>query len=372
MMTSFSAALKQQAIPKKSLKKMKAVKAYNKRLPNIVLIGSERLRKSLIEIEKKFSIIIKCTSFDDIEEVVDHLTISILIDENSIDKSPQKIISDISLKYSHITTLYLVRSKQRDSFYDKLYSAGVNAIVKWPTEKKIIAELVLESLKPHPKATGQSKSDEKLSKMIKAHILLNNGPKNIKVFTVDGFVFLTGKVKNLWQAHELKLVIGSVLGVKKIIAKDLVVVKSKKVTTKEIERNIKVFISHLLGKQKRSIGVTIKSSTATIKGSIPSKVSLDIIKKYIMKQPNINFIIDKSKVDDETAIKRSNTVKKLEQKVTLLFDGVKKLSIRFLGNTLEISGTVNESATKNLIEEYLIQKLPVNRTINKIVTVSHD
>ena len=347
-------------------KPRKALKVDNKKFPNIVVVGNADIRKKILSIEKKFALSLIFCGEEDYKKSINYNTIAIIVDEKEVTSKVKKFFKEFFVQYKFLPAFYLSRKQKSSNFYAELYGLGLQGAINWPKEAKVLAELLIEALKPHPKAIGNTKGDARLSKVIKSHLLLTGGPKSLKVKVIDGFVFLTGKVRSLSDKQLIHSECSRVLGVKKIILKDLKVSDSSNTTDKELERKIKMYMGNILGDKKRAVSIKVKNKIASLLGSVSNHDHVLSIEKFIMKQPGIQHIKREYKYLPSLVSKNTKKAKLIEEKVKKLFDGVKFISVTMYGDTAEISGTVKTHSDRILVEEYVLQSLPVRKLINKI------
>lgn len=339
---------------------------YSYKSPNIVVLGKRNIQKTMMEFKDKYNLEFKFTSFDNLSEKINKNTVSIIIDENEIGEKPREFIESLLRKFKLLPIFYLSRSNQDAQFYKELYSKGLQGVIKWPSEAQVLFELLIESLKPHPNASGVCKADEMLSDMVKSHLMLIGDFEKIIVRVVDGNVFLSGRVRSLYEKRQLEFETSKVLGVKKIISNDLVVKKSKKISDKEIARKIKLYIGNTLGTQKRALGVRVKNKNVTLEGYVAEPKDILPIEEFAMKQASVQKISRNVNYRPSLVKRYTGKAKYLEGKIKNLFTGVKHVSIKLYGETAEVSGIVKAKALRSIVEKYLFQVLPVKKVINKI------
>ncbi|MDA9189793.1 hypothetical protein N9O57_02310, partial [bacterium] len=226
---------------------------------NIIILGDGKIKRQLKGFEKFFKLRLIFSNKENLLEQINKKTIAVIVDESKIEKMPYIYLKIILQKFRHLPVYFLSIKKRNNHFHSGLYKLGLQGVINWPSEANILPELLLESLKPHPKAQGGTKSDQRLSNMIKSHLILFGPYKSISVSSISGFVFLSATVKTLWDKEKIKKEAEAILGVQKVITKDLKIRKQVKLTGKEIERNIKIYIGNLIGKKKKSIGVIVKN-----------------------------------------------------------------------------------------------------------------
>ncbi len=350
----------------KTKPKGKLMNLYSYKVPNIVIVGGKEIRRKIQEIERNFNILVIFSDVDQLEETVNPLTIAIIVDEKHV-KFKLKVYLDALLEfYTTIPIFYLSREDKRPSFYTALYQRGLQGVIKWPKESSILHALLIESLRPHPKATGKSKGDRMLSEMVKSHLVLNGNYKGISVKVIEGFVFLQGKVKSLHDKEIIKVESSKVLGVKRVISRNIEVKPLKKLKSKELERKIKMYIGNVLGGQKRSLSVKVKEDTVTLSGAASNHTSIVDIERFINKQGGVRDVITDVKYGASAVRKNVKKAKQLENEIKSFFDGAKYISISIYGEFAEVSGTVKTYNDRATIERYILEVLPLKKLINKI------
>jgi osmotically-inducible protein OsmY len=355
---------KKKRVKSKSQNSM--VNLYSYKVPNIVIVGDEQIRRKIQDIEKNFNLLIIFSSRDSLEESVNTKTIAIIIDEKKVKNKIKSYLETILNNHPELPIFYLSRAVKRPNFYTSLYQRGLQGIINWPREAGILHDLLIESLRPHPKATGESKGDEGLADMVKSHLVLNGSYKAIKVRIIEGFVFLEGPVKSLYDKEFIKVETSKVLGVKKVISINVKVRAPKNIQDEDIERNINMYIKNVLGSKKHSIVVKVRDNVATIQGKASTSNNILDIESFINKQAGIKQIIKDIKYDPSLIRKNVKRAKLLEDKVKNLFDGAKHISISVYGEYAEVSGTVKTLADRSSIERYVLEILAIKKLINKL------
>ena len=348
-----------------------ALNLYTYKVPNIVIVGNKEIRKKIQDIEKNFNLVLVFTEPKDLEESINANTIAVIIDEKEVKSKLKQYVMAVLGAYKMLPIFYLSRSVKRHNFYKDFYEQGLQGIIKWPSEAKVLHNLIIESLKPHPKAVGKSKGDARMADLIKSHLILNGNYKGIRVKVIEGFAFLEGRVRSLYDKRLIERESSKVLGVKKVISKNIKIKDFKKVTDKELERKIKMYIGNILGSKKRSLSVKVRNKIVTLMGAASYLGDVLDIEKFAMKQAGVKEIVRLVKYQPSLVLKNTKRAKFLEQKIKKLFDGVKHVSISIYGELAEVSGMVKIKADKALVERYLLQVLPVKKIVNKIFVKDH-
>lgn len=172
---------------------------YTYQTPSIVIVGDKEIRRKIQNIEKDFNITLIFTEPIMLKESINPKTIAVIVDEKKVKPKAKQYMEKLLRSYKLLPVFYLSRSLKSSRFYATLYGQGLQGVINWPDEAKVLHDLIIESLRPHPKATGKSKSDEKLSGIVKSHLVLNGNYKSIKVKVIEGFAFLEGSVKSLFD-----------------------------------------------------------------------------------------------------------------------------------------------------------------------------
>jgi osmotically-inducible protein OsmY len=334
--------------------------------PNIVIVGNIELLKKTFDIEKKFNVVLIFTNQEKLEKSINKETIAVIIDEKMVSTNIKSYILKYLKKYSLLPILFVSRSRKEDSFYKTLYEKGLQGVINWPKDAKIIPNLIIEFLKPRPKAEGVTKADEKLAKVIKSHLVLVGKFKSVKVHVIQGLAFIRGAVNSLYEKKLLENESSKVLGVKRSFVKSVEIKNNLKLSDKELERKIKMYMGNVLGPEKRSITVRVKNKVVTLMGTVTDHHDILKIEKFIMKQTGVQEIVRKVKYRPNTVDKHVDLAKKFEKKIKALFDGVKFISIQLFGDSAEVSGTVLIEEDRKLVEKYLMQTLPIKKVINKL------
>jgi osmotically-inducible protein OsmY len=338
--------------------------------PNIVVVGNKKVLREMKKLSTNFNLNFIITDPTNLKDCITIKTIGIIIDEELVQYKIKSYLDHLLAHYKLLPIFLLARTKKRSSFYTGFYEKGLQAVINWPEDKKVFSDILIESLKPQPKLDGMSKADAKLADLIKVHLELQGNYKGLKIKVIEGFAFISGKVKSLIDLEVIEEEASNVLGVKKAIVKNITVKKAKKVSDKELERKLKMYTSHILGEEKRSISVKVKNSKITIIGSASNHQSIYDIEKFAKKQPGVTDVTRFVKYSPKTVKKNVKKAKLLEDKLKFLFDGVKFVSIKIYGNFAEVSGTVKIKEDKKLIEKYLMHVLPIKKVFNKLYIAS--
>ena len=99
---------------------------YRFKPSNVIILGSNKVKKCLNHFEYKYNILFKtCLSYKDLKKHVNKRTIALIIDEEYMSEKNM----DRSFSFNDIPLFFLSRKKRRSSFYTKLYELGVHGIV---------------------------------------------------------------------------------------------------------------------------------------------------------------------------------------------------------------------------------------------------
>jgi osmotically-inducible protein OsmY len=355
---------RRKKIKKKPIKKM--LNLYPSKMTNIVIVGDKEIKRHVGQMEKTFSLAIRFANPDEIDEFVNTRTIAVVVDEKKVGSKAKKYLKSLLTEYHLLPIFYLSRVIRPSSFYTSLYEQGLQGVINWPTEAKILQDLIIEAVEPSSRAIGKNKKDEKLLKTVKSHLLLSGSYKSIKVKVIEGFAFLEGSVQSLQDKKLLESDVGKVLGIKKAIVRRVKIKNTQKATDRELERKIKMYIGHILGDKKRSISIKAKNRVVTLVGATAHHADVLDIEDFAMRQPGVQEVIRNIKYSTAVMSKNVKKAKELESKIGNLFNGVKHIAITIHGEIAEVSGTVKIKADKSLVEKYLLQTLTVKKVVNKL------
>lgn len=341
---------------------------YSHNAPNVVIVAGDDVKKNMPEVRSSFNLQTMYCNLKGLPHTVTENTIAIIMDEKMLKKGIVRNLDKVLSKYKFLPLFYLSRLEVSPRFYKVLYEKGVEGIINWPRDSKIVHELLIEVLKPHPKAMGKSRGDVRLSEVIKSHLLLEGEYQKVKVKVVDGYVMLEGTVKTLYDKKNIFERTSKILGVKKVLENNLVVKTKSEVTDKEIQRRIKMYMSTICGNRRKSLLVKAKKGTVTLFGAAANLEEIREIERFASKIPGVKKL--DRQVEFRPALVKRNVerAKLLEQKLKDLFDGVEHISINLYGEFAEVSGMVKFNSDRILVEKYIQQVLPVRRIVNKIYT----
>lgn len=339
--------------------------------PTILVVGNEAVHKRLLDlqIEKRFNLSFIFTNQANVETLVNGRTVAIIIDEKSSISKSKGRVKQLLKDFKLVPVFYLSRQEKKPQFYQSLYENGLHGVINWPQESSVLYELIIESLKPKSNIQGKSEGEKRLAECIKAHIMMLGNYKSIEVKVIDGFVFLSGKIKTLFDKMEIQEEVSNILGVKKVIDKDLVVRKSRNVTDKEIERKIKLYMTGILDKSKRSVTVKVKDRIVKFMGVVEDKHELNLLERFAAKQNGVLGVVKNIKRKPGLVSKYAKQAKAIESRIRELFQGVRHVKVKIYGEYAEVTGTVKVKSTRGLIEKYILQALPVNKVVNKLIFV---
>lgn len=351
-------------IKNKPKKKKLGLYVYSK--PTILIVGQKEILKKISYIENEYNLKFQFTSLDEVRNDLSENVIAIIVDEKSFVKPSKGFISTLLSEFNR--PIYLLnREIQRSSYYKKMYSEGIKAIINWPKESQILHRLLVETLKPHPLAIGKTSSDKKLSKLVKSHILLRGDYPQINVTVIDSYVFLSGFVKTMYDSELITDSAEQVLGVKTVFSKDIKIRSSKKEIDKELEIKIKKYAFNILGDKRKTLSIKVNRGIVSILGTIDSYHDINMIEDFIKKQKSIKQIVRQVEYSSKRVSVNVKKVKELEFKVKNIFHGVKSVSLNLYGDFVEVSGYVSIKEDVKLVERYLLQSLPIQKVINKLV-----
>ncbi len=347
-------------------RKNRGLDLYEFQRPNIIVVGDKSVKKSLREIEKNFNVQFIFGELKEIKLIINSQTLCLIVDEKKIGmRVKQKMLSFLKIT-KNLPTYFLSRKSRGASFFTSLYGNGLHGAFKWPKESFVFYELLIQTLKPLEHISGKKESDIRLAKIVKAHLFLMNFNKKIEVFVSQTKVYLKGEVKNLYQKNELENEVFKILGVQSVDTSAIKIKYKANISDNEIKRKLKLYMSNLLGRQKKSILVKVKNQNVTIQGVVSDGGYINDIEEFACKQPGVQQVKKEVTKNPKEVVKNVRMAKKTEKKIIHLFDGVKHISINLFGDNAEISGVVKTYAVRELIKKYVLQSLPVKRVINKL------
>lgn len=335
--------------------------------PTIVVLGQKKLSAKLKKTEDKFNLSFLFANKENVKNLISSRTIGIIIDQDSKLAGDQiELLSFIS-EYRLLPIFYLSRKEKKSQFYQSLYEQGLHGVIDFPHEFSLLQELIVESLKPKSLVQGTSAGEKNLAKMIKTHLVLLGKYKSIGVKVIDGFVFLDGKINTLFEKQDIVEEVFDVLGVRKVVDKDLIVKNFKSITDSELERKIKLYMSRILDESKRSTSVQVKDKVVTLLGTVENELELKQVEKFAAKQKGVKSIKTKIERCPEVVSERAKKAKWIEKRIRELFQGARHIKVKIYGHYAEVTGTVKINSSRKLIEKYLLQALPVKKVVNKLV-----
>ncbi|MDA8793974.1 BON domain-containing protein [Bacteriovoracaceae bacterium] len=349
---------------KKSFDKILNLYTYKK--PSIVIIGKNNIRKSLPEFETNANVRVLICKPSELSDYTNHNTIAILIDEDIVSSHEADFLEHTLLNFRLLPVFLLSRTMKSAEYYKYLYDKGLQGVFQWPEQSEDLHDLIIESLKPHPKTFGKTKGDKKLASIVKSNLLLKGRFKNIKVKVIEGFVFLKGVVKSLAEKKYVERETSKIPGVKLPIVKNLEIKSKNKVTDKELERIINLYIGNTLGPKKRTLVAKVKKKIVTFKGAVEGQGEMIDIENFAMRQPGVKQINRNVRYMPSMVIENVHLAKRIEKRIKSMLDGVRHISIKIYGSFAEVSGVAQFNADKKLVEKYVLQMLPVTKVVNKV------
>ncbi len=337
--------------------------------PNIIVVGKRDVMQEIGAMDKNLNLNFIFSNKDNLEALLNKKTISVMIDEKEV-SSDIHFISEVVQQFQLLPIFLLARNKHPDEFYQNLYAQGLQGVFDWPAEAENVTELLIESLKTHKNTVGKTRADKRLAEMVKSHLLMRNPLRGIKVKVIEGFVFLEGKVKSLYEKEVSLKEANKVLGVEKTITTDIKIINITHTTEQEIERKIRIFVKNLMPEMNRTIKAQVVDHKVILKGSISNKRILRKIVNFVSKQPGIMEVENQVRISKKLAKRNLGKVKKAEERVRNIFEGVKSISIRMYGESAEVTGIVSKNTQKHLVEKYVLQMLPVKKVLNKLSVIS--
>lgn len=350
----------------KVLGNKKFLRTAVRRVPNIVIVGDKKIRFRLKKFEIMFNLALVFVELHQLKEVINPSTISVIFDEEKMENKSKEIIKKFIIEHIDMPVFFLSRFKKTANFYIDLYQFGVQGIINWPSEGLMLPDLLIEALRVHPKATGLNAGDAKLSKLVKSHIILLGDYRSVQIKVLDGFLFLKGEVSTLWEKNIIEKECIKILGVKKVISKDLIIKNQLNTTNQIILKAINDFIKLINNEKKQSIEVAVKDFIVTIKGTGPHRMDFLSVEEFAMKQAGVQKIKRVFEIHNLNAIENQK-IKLLEKSVSLIFVGVRNITIKIFGKNAEVSGFVKLPADIGLIESYILKNLPIEKVFNKLI-----
>jgi osmotically-inducible protein OsmY len=353
-----------QAFVKKNREMPSRENIYNN--PNIVILGGIDIFRKNQDIEGQFNIILMFTDPEGIKSIINKETIAVIVDEKVLgDNSGPYLLKNLK-QYSLLPFIYIARTGKSDSFYQKLYAGGLQGVIDWQRNSEALGELIVEYLKPKPKANGVTRADKNLANVVKSQLNLKDSFSRIRVNVVQGMAFLRGTVRSLAEKRQINLIVSKVLGIRNSFVKNVNVDDGMNISDQELERSIKFHLADILGENKRAITIHVDNKVAWVQGVVEDENERHKLEKAIVQQPGIVKINMDVRVKATVTSKYVSLAKKVEQKVQNIFEGVKFVSISITGENAEVSGTVRAEGDRSLVEKYLLQVLPVKHIDNKL------
>ncbi len=333
---------------------------------NIVVIGNGEVSEKLKILQNQFSFSLRVTSMAQATFSINRSTIAIVFDENELKITSPRRMNDILALYSDIPKYFLSRTKRSSNFYSNLYAKGISGIISWPREAELFPEIIIESLKMRNQSRGVSEGDERLAKIVKSHISIFSPSTDVKIKSVDGFVFIDGHTKNLFEYEIVVKEVQSVLGVKKAIAKNLSVQHVDRVDVKRLQSMIGLYVKNT-AKGMVDLKYIFKDRTVTINGSIDSYKDLMSIENLIKKFSGIQKIKRDIVLTGEVKFPIKKREKEIESRLKLIFADIKTLKVTIFNKVIELEGVVGSYSTKEFTENMVLEVYPFDKVVNKLL-----
>ena len=343
--------------------------------PNIVAIGPKSFYNNLMRRKDFFNLEI---IFDDslsALEKVNKDTVAILLDERVLGNNIGFELEKICREYFSQAVYILTTKVKNPQFYRFLYAKGLHGVFEWKNDAEIFLDLLVESLKPHPKAHGKSKSDDKLAEFVKTRILTEaKGYQNIEVKCFDGHIFLDGHVDTLASKDELEKICSHASGVQYVNTRNVFVFDPAPVNDHLMRLKIKEVLTKLSKEYGANLLMKFRKGNLDLYGRVNSTMDLEAILDEIKEIQGIFHIYNHIKLRNLQAKKlKEMSYKKAEKLVKKIFSGVKAIKIWVNGpgnDEIIVSGEIYNEVDKGLLEHYLKQKLQVKKIVNKLRYVS--
>lgn len=344
-----------------------ALNLFDYRVPTFIVVG-ERRWLNFTEIERNYNVEFKYATRENVIAHLDNYVVGIIVLEKALERGVKIPFLTELLKQNKYKPVYYIVEKPVDNpTARELYKHGMQGIYRRSNETRVLYESVVESLRPKKNIAAKNRIDKKIAQSVKTMLNISGLPKGLSVAVINGIVYIKGKVSSLYKKHLVENNASKVIGVKKVML-DGVDVKSKaRVTDSELERKIKLYVGTLLGESKRSVLVSVKKKKVFLKGKVTKRAHIDDMIEFASKQPGVWHVYSDIKVDEKAAMKRSEKLQKLEEKILVLFEGAKHIVLNRYGNVLEVSGVVRYPFDRGLIEKYLVQTLDVTKVVNKLI-----
>lgn len=332
----------------------------------ILVISNDEIKLSLQESMKNQNFEIISTSIREFSDCINDRTLVAIIDERKLNQFDHVDFLNSFVSKNLIPILYLGTKSRSDSFYQKLYQKGFAGALRWPDDMAQIQSIILALLKTKYDYDGKTTSDRRLSRFVKTYLRSTERIKNLKVYVENGFAFISGQTKNLFDKNFVRRLMHRVGGVENFNLEEVKIKNDSYIADKDLEREIKVFISQHLGITKKAVRVRVKNKHVFLSGTVLDSGSIVDLERFILKQIGVKSIKNEVYVNPRKTKEHTFMAKRVEERIKSLFDGVKYISVSLNDKTAEVSGTVNLFEQRKLVENYILQVLPVRKVVNKI------
>ena len=252
-----------------------------------------------------------------------------------------------------------------DATARRLYSAGADGVFEWPTEQRLIARFLAETLALRFVRGRPARPDTALARNVRAHLKLLPGLSILPSVEVrDGFVRLSGQAERLRLVREIERAVMGIPGVRSLDLEELVVVPVPvpDARLRRAARRLLSASSHDL--DASTLALNVEEGRLVIEGSFPSRAAARLLEERATGLLGLRAIENRARISSSAQRADRGTARRLRSDVVDLFPDA-TLRVSFFDGTAVLSGTVPSLRGRRELVEFVSDQPAVARVIDK-------
>lgn len=252
-----------------------------------------------------------------------------------------------------------------DAAARRLYAAGADAVFEWPTERRLIARFLAETLALRFVRGRAARPDTALARNVRAHLKLLPGLSTLPSVEVrDGLVRLSGQVERLRLAREIERAVMGIPGVRSLDLEELIVVPVRvpDARLRRAARRLLASSSHDL--DASTLALNVEGGRLVVEGSLPSRAAARLLEERATGLLGLRAIEIRARISRSAQRADRGTARRLRDAIADLFPDA-DLRVSFFDGTAVLSGSVPSLRGRRELVEFVSDHPSVARVIDK-------
>ena len=259
----------------------------------------------------------------------------------------------------------VVDSGLADEGAGNLYVRGITAVVGWPHEARVFPRLLVETLAAYHVRGAPKSSDRALERMLEANLrLLPLDVSKVSATARAGIVYLSGSIRTLWQKKEAIRVLGTVMGVRAVIADELIVDRASK-TDRQLLQSIRNVLKATHDVERATISPAVRNGYVTLSGTVASKRELERIDDILAHIDGVRGIERLATVSEGRRTSHRAVAKRLSRRLAERHP-TEEVEIEYFAGVAVLSGKAASLRERRAIVSTVDEDEAVKRVVDKI------